>query len=229
MATSLSKLLTKSKPHSHVCSTSHSLHRQFRLRHFSAVAALETQTSSPATPQGLPSAILSLPMLQVGIQRIESLFLLVSDKKRRSNWSRLLLFLPGVITFGLGSWQIDRRDEKVGLFFFLSSLESVKVSPLSSPWCFQLDWSLFQLEFFCIFFIRVLSIEELQTNTCGFFVMGESSEICVLSSVILLTLSCGHSDQTHTDLCISKCVVCPAMYISFKEWHSYRLQMLEPL
>lgn len=82
MATSLSKLLTKSKAHSHVCSTSHSLHRQFRLRHFSAVAdsslstsaALETQTSSPATPQGLPSAILSLPMLQVGIQRIESLF-----------------------------------------------------------------------------------------------------------------------------------------------------------
>ncbi|CAN6991084.1 unnamed protein product [Brassica rapa subsp. trilocularis] len=96
MATSLSKLLTKSKAHSHVCSTSHSLHRQFRLRHFSAVAdsslstsaALETQTSSPATPQ-------------------------VSDKKRGSNWSRLLLFLPGVITFGLGSWQIVRRDEKI--------------------------------------------------------------------------------------------------------------------
>ncbi|KAL0837334.1 hypothetical protein Bca101_089224 [Brassica carinata] len=94
MATPLSKLVTKSKPHSHVCSTSHSLQRQFWLRHFSAVAdsslstsaALGSQTSSPAPPQ---------------------------DKKRGSNWSRLLLFLPGVITFGLGSWQIVRRDEKI--------------------------------------------------------------------------------------------------------------------
>ncbi|CAN6919817.1 unnamed protein product [Brassica oleracea] len=95
MATPLSKILTKSKAHSHVCSTSHCLQRQFRLRHFSAVAdsslstsaALGSQTSSPAPPQ-------------------------VSDKKRGSNWSRLLLFLPGAITFGLGSWQIVRREEK---------------------------------------------------------------------------------------------------------------------
>ncbi|KAG2317685.1 hypothetical protein Bca52824_020807 [Brassica carinata] len=100
---SLSKILTKSKPRSHGCSTSttistsHSLQTQFWSRHFSAVAdssfstsaaALGTQTSSPSPPK-------------------------VSDNKRGSKWSRLLLFLPGVITFGLGSWQVVRREEKI--------------------------------------------------------------------------------------------------------------------
>ncbi|CAL1369455.1 unnamed protein product [Linum trigynum] len=30
-----------------------------------------------------------------------------------SSWSRWLLFLPGTITFGLGTWQIFRREEKI--------------------------------------------------------------------------------------------------------------------
>ncbi|ONK76290.1 uncharacterized protein A4U43_C03F26060 [Asparagus officinalis] len=33
--------------------------------------------------------------------------------KERAKWSRSLLFVPGAITFGLGTWQILRRQEKV--------------------------------------------------------------------------------------------------------------------
>lgn len=34
-------------------------------------------------------------------------------KGKPSRWSKWLLFLPGAITFGLGTWQIFRRQEKV--------------------------------------------------------------------------------------------------------------------
>ncbi|PKA59782.1 Surfeit locus protein 1 [Apostasia shenzhenica] len=40
------------------------------------------------------------------------------------NWGRFLLFLPGAITFGLGTWQIFRRQEKVTCCF-LNLLHSV--------------------------------------------------------------------------------------------------------
>ncbi|MQM03761.1 hypothetical protein Taro_036550 [Colocasia esculenta] len=33
--------------------------------------------------------------------------------EERGNWSKVLLFLPGAITFGLGTWQIIRRQEKI--------------------------------------------------------------------------------------------------------------------
>ncbi|XP_022725949.1 surfeit locus protein 1 isoform X2 [Durio zibethinus] len=35
------------------------------------------------------------------------------DKKEGSTWSRWFLFLPGAITFGLGTWQIFRRQDKI--------------------------------------------------------------------------------------------------------------------
>ncbi|XP_051115626.1 surfeit locus protein 1 [Andrographis paniculata] len=35
------------------------------------------------------------------------------DRRQRSTWSKLLLFVPGAITFGLGTWQIIRRQEKI--------------------------------------------------------------------------------------------------------------------
>lgn len=44
------------------------------------------------------------------------------DKDRRSGLSKWLLFLPGAITFGLGTWQIFRREDKVLFFFPLFSL-----------------------------------------------------------------------------------------------------------
>ncbi|XP_026388562.1 surfeit locus protein 1-like [Papaver somniferum] len=40
---------------------------------------------------------------------IESSF----QPQERKSWSRYLLFLPGAITFGLGTWQIFRRQDKV--------------------------------------------------------------------------------------------------------------------
>ncbi|XP_058081187.1 surfeit locus protein 1-like isoform X2 [Magnolia sinica] len=36
-----------------------------------------------------------------------------TQEAQRSRWSRWLLFLPGAITFGLGTWQIFRRQEKI--------------------------------------------------------------------------------------------------------------------
>ncbi|KAG9440523.1 hypothetical protein H6P81_020688 [Aristolochia fimbriata] len=36
-----------------------------------------------------------------------------SQGSERSRWSKWLLFAPGAITFGLGTWQIFRRNEKV--------------------------------------------------------------------------------------------------------------------
>lgn len=44
-----------------------------------------------------------------------SCYICVSDKRERSTWSKLLLFIPGAITFGLGTWQIFRRQDKVKL------------------------------------------------------------------------------------------------------------------
>lgn len=35
------------------------------------------------------------------------------DKQQGSRWSKLLLFVPGGITFGLGTWQIFRRQDKI--------------------------------------------------------------------------------------------------------------------
>lgn len=35
------------------------------------------------------------------------------DQEKGSTWSRWFLFLPGAITFGLGTWQIFRRQDKI--------------------------------------------------------------------------------------------------------------------
>ncbi|XP_059455713.1 surfeit locus protein 1 [Corylus avellana] len=37
----------------------------------------------------------------------------VHGNERRWGWSKLLLFLPGALTFGLGTWQIFRRQDKI--------------------------------------------------------------------------------------------------------------------
>ncbi|GMQ11569.1 hypothetical protein CsSME_00054156 [Camellia sinensis var. sinensis] len=37
------------------------------------------------------------------------------EKQKGSRWSKLLLFVPGAITFGLGTWQLFRRQDKIKL------------------------------------------------------------------------------------------------------------------
>ncbi|BFG33205.1 hypothetical protein CerSpe_194790 [Prunus speciosa] len=36
-----------------------------------------------------------------------------APERERSRWSKWLLFLPGAVSFGLGTWQIFRRQEKI--------------------------------------------------------------------------------------------------------------------
>lgn len=59
-------------------------------------------------------------------------------KGKTSRWSKWLLFLPGAITFGLGTWQIFRRQEKVMTFieFILSSLSSKSSTSLT---CYSIN------------------------------------------------------------------------------------------
>ena len=44
----------------------------------------------------------------------------IGNESSRSRLSKWLLFLPGAFTFGLGTWQILRRQEKVILIHSLS-------------------------------------------------------------------------------------------------------------
>lgn len=43
------------------------------------------------------------------------------EKRERSTWSKLLLFIPGAITFGLGTWQIFRRQDKIKMLDYRQS------------------------------------------------------------------------------------------------------------
>jgi surfeit locus 1 family protein len=47
---------------------------------------------------------------------------LFSEKESGSRLSKWLLFLPGAITFGLGTWQVLRRQDKVLFFSFISCI-----------------------------------------------------------------------------------------------------------
>lgn len=37
------------------------------------------------------------------------------EKEKGTGWTRFLLFVPGAITFGLGTWQIFRRNDKINM------------------------------------------------------------------------------------------------------------------
>ncbi|XP_027122804.2 surfeit locus protein 1-like [Coffea arabica] len=59
------------------------------------------------------------------------------EQERRSALSKLLLFIPGAITFGLGTWQIFRRQEKIKMLDYrqnrlgMEPLKCDKVAPSS--------------------------------------------------------------------------------------------------
>ncbi|EEF31590.1 surfeit locus protein 1 [Ricinus communis] len=65
----------------------------------------------------------------------------VREKERISKWSKWLLFLPGTITFGLGTWQIFRRQEKIKMLDYRQkrlAVEPMKFDDIS-PSSEQLD------------------------------------------------------------------------------------------
>ncbi|KAE8722433.1 Surfeit locus protein 1 [Hibiscus syriacus] len=50
------------------------------------------------------------------------------DKEKGSKWTRWFLFLPGAITFGLGTWQIFRRQDKIKVLDY--RLKRLEMEPL---------------------------------------------------------------------------------------------------
>ncbi|KAL3512163.1 hypothetical protein ACH5RR_024880 [Cinchona calisaya] len=78
--------------------------------------------ASPFFSTSAPSSISSVPPPQ--------------EQERRSIWSKLLLFIPGAITFGLGTWQIFRRQEKIEMLEYrqnrlgMEPLRCDKIAPL---------------------------------------------------------------------------------------------------
>uniref|UniRef100_A0A2N9EE75 SURF1-like protein n=1 Tax=Fagus sylvatica TaxID=28930 RepID=A0A2N9EE75_FAGSY len=52
----------------------------------------------------------------------------VEGNERRSRWSKWLLFLPGAITFGLGTWQILRRQDKIKMLEYRQ--KRLEIDPL---------------------------------------------------------------------------------------------------
>ncbi|XP_050376312.1 surfeit locus protein 1 [Argentina anserina] len=64
-----------------------------------------------------------------------------ASERERSRWSKWLLFLPGAITFGLGTWQIVRRQDKIKMLEYRR--ERLEMGPLKfyhvSPSTEELD------------------------------------------------------------------------------------------
>ncbi|XP_078164602.1 surfeit locus 1 cytochrome c oxidase biogenesis protein isoform X2 [Carex rostrata] len=83
--------LSKSLKLGHLLRTSRLLNTRL-----AAFSTSDASLSSPSTPQSNPSPSLSQ-----------------SQEKEHGAFSKLLLFLPGAITFGLGTWQIFRRQDKI--------------------------------------------------------------------------------------------------------------------
>ncbi|KAB1212222.1 Surfeit locus protein 1 [Morella rubra] len=69
----------------------------------------------------------------------------VHGNERRSGWSKLLLFLPGAITFGLGTWQIFRRQDKIKMLEYRQ--KRLEMEPLMINSISPLDREFDPLEF----------------------------------------------------------------------------------
>ncbi|KAI3801261.1 hypothetical protein L1987_29365 [Smallanthus sonchifolius] len=79
------------------------LSSSFLYSYSSAVAATELPPAPPLPPP-LPQPTPSF-----------------RPQEKQRGWSRFLLFVPGAITFGLGTWQIFRRQEKVKMLEYRHS------------------------------------------------------------------------------------------------------------
>ncbi|KAK9075922.1 hypothetical protein SSX86_004252 [Deinandra increscens subsp. villosa] len=87
----------------------------------SAAAVPELQPAAPPLPPPPPPLPkpTSSSRSQGSHPHIDLNFYPLSEKQR--GWTRFLLFVPGAITFGLGTWQIFRRQEKVKMLEYKKS------------------------------------------------------------------------------------------------------------
>ncbi|XVF61613.1 hypothetical protein PTKIN_Ptkin08bG0144600 [Pterospermum kingtungense] len=67
------------------------------------------------------------------------------DKEKGSTWSRWFLYLPGAITFGLGTWQIFRRQDKIKMLDYRK--KRLQMEPLKLNGMPPLSENLETLEF----------------------------------------------------------------------------------
>uniref|UniRef100_A0A7N1A807 SURF1-like protein n=1 Tax=Kalanchoe fedtschenkoi TaxID=63787 RepID=A0A7N1A807_KALFE len=117
----------------------------------SVFKTLTSASSSTATKLRLTAALASNPDLSCCCNRVGPLSassspfstatsaaadpLSFHPPEQRTQWSKWMLFLPGVITFGLGTWQIVRRQEKIKMLQYRQqrlATEPVKWNNLSS-------------------------------------------------------------------------------------------------
>ncbi|XP_010942779.1 surfeit locus protein 1 isoform X1 [Elaeis guineensis] len=68
-----------------------------------------------------------------------------APEKERGRWSKLLLFLPGAITFGLGTWQLFRRLEKIDMLDYRR--KRLEMEPIVWSEIHSLDHEAASLEF----------------------------------------------------------------------------------
>ncbi|XP_077221355.1 surfeit locus protein 1-like isoform X2 [Tasmannia lanceolata] len=68
-----------------------------------------------------------------------------SQEKQSGRWSRWLLFIPGAITFGLGTWQIFRRQEKIEMVDYRK--KRLELEPILLNSTFSSNGDLGSLEF----------------------------------------------------------------------------------
>ncbi|KAJ4713557.1 SURF1-like protein [Melia azedarach] len=107
-AASISRSLTKFRTPSCSSLSSHRIPTLFSSSYSNSAAAL-----SSAEPQSSPA------------------FVPQDQEKGRgggSRWSKWLLFLPGAITFGLGTWQVFRRQDKIKMLEYRQ--KRLEVEPL---------------------------------------------------------------------------------------------------
>ncbi|GER50247.1 surfeit locus protein 1, partial [Striga asiatica] len=83
---------------------------------------LRWRLKPPIPPKWAPPSSLisnSTPAIS-NLPRKEQAYIEFAEQGR-STWSKLLLFIPGAVTFGLGTWQIIRRQEKIKMLEYRKS------------------------------------------------------------------------------------------------------------
>ncbi|KAI3454950.1 hypothetical protein Pfo_011613 [Paulownia fortunei] len=102
---------------------------------------LRQRVSPPTPPKWVPQSSL----ISTSAPAISTVPQPEQEKRGRSTWSKLLLFIPGAISFGLGTWQIFRRQEKIKMLEYRQS--RLGMEPLKGNEIVPSSGSLDTLEF----------------------------------------------------------------------------------